>query len=161
MQSGACCFAGHKFLPEATIEKLVIRLNREIEKLLSEGVTNFISGGAVGFDQIAAALIVSKKEVGKNIRLIFALPCGNQNMLWNERQNFFYSGLLKKADEIIYISQSYTPFCIEQRNKYMVENSSHCICALRNEKSETGKTVRFALEKKLQVIHVADFFTNF
>ena len=36
---------------------------------------NFISGGALGFDQIAASLVITKKQQGLGIRLIFALPC--------------------------------------------------------------------------------------
>lgn len=43
---------------------MVKRLDREVENLIGLGVTNFISGGALGFDQIAASLIVAKKEMG-------------------------------------------------------------------------------------------------
>ena len=40
-------------------------------------VTTFLSGGAIAFEQIAASLIISKKDLGTNIRLVFILPCRN------------------------------------------------------------------------------------
>ena len=78
MQENICCFTGHRYLPPEKIEQIVMNLDREIEKLIGDGVTNFISGGALGFDQMAASLILAKKEMGKQIRLIFALPYKNQ-----------------------------------------------------------------------------------
>ena len=118
-------------------------------------MTDFISGGALGFDQIAASLIIAKKEIGKNIRLIFALPCKNQDEKWNEKQKKLYQELLPEADEVIYISEEYNDFCMRKRNNYMVEHSAYCICALLQEKSGTGQTVRYAKKKNLQVINVA------
>ena len=152
--STTCCFTGHRQLPANKIEKIVINLDREIEKLIADGVTDFISGGALGFDQIAASLIVAKKEMGKKIRLIFALPCKNQDAGWNEKQKELYHSLLGEADEIIYVSETYDPFCMKRRNKYMVEHSEFCIYALLHEKSGTAQTVRFARKKGLKIINV-------
>lgn len=77
--NNTCCFTGHRNLPAKKIEKIILNLDREIENLIAKGVTDFISGGAIGLDQIAASLILAKKEMGNaNIRLIFALPCKNQ-----------------------------------------------------------------------------------
>lgn len=155
MYENTCCFTGHRHLPADKIEKIIVNLDKEIENLITSGVTDFISGGATGFDQIAASLIVAKKEMGKNIRLIFALPCKNQDALWNEKQKVLYNGLLSEADEIIYVSESYDPFCMKRRNKYMVEHSAYCICALLHEKSGTAQTVRLARKNGLKVINVA------
>lgn len=59
MKKFTCCFTGHRNLPAGKIVKI---LDREIENLIDKGVTHFISGGALGFDQIAASLIIYKKE---------------------------------------------------------------------------------------------------
>lgn len=118
------------------------------------GVTDFISSGALGFDQIAAFLIVTKKEMGNtNIRLILALPCKNQDAFWNEKQKRQYKRLLDEADKIIYVSESYGSLCMKHRNQYMVEHSTHCICALLHERSGTGQTVRLARKKGLKIIN--------
>lgn len=150
-----CCFTGHRNLPANKIERIVMSLDREIENLIANGVTDFISGGALGFDQIAASLIVAKKEMGKNVRLIFAVPCKNQDAFGGEKQRELYQNLLGEADEIVYVSEEFDPFCMKRRNKYMVEHSAYCICALLHEKSGTGQTVRFARKKGLRIINVA------
>lgn len=149
-----CCFTGHRRLPKDKIEHIIIRLNQEVDNLISQGVTNFISGGALGFDQIAASLIVAKKEMGYNVRLIFTLPCRNQDEFWSVEQKRLYQGLLGEADEIIYVSEDYTDGCMKKRNQYMVDSSAHCICAQIYSIGGTAQTVRYARDKSC-IIDVA------
>ena len=156
MYENTGCFTGHRKLPANKIEKILMNLDREIDNFIAQGVTDFISGGAVGFDVIATSLIVAKKEMGRNIRLIFALPCKNQDANWDEKQKALYRDLLNEADEVIYVSEEYSPFCMKRRNQYMVEHSAYCICALLHEKSGTGQTVRLARKKGLKIINVVD-----
>lgn len=56
-------FTGHRRLPKDKIKHIIIRLNQEVDNLISQGITDFISGGAIGFDQIAASVITAKKEM--------------------------------------------------------------------------------------------------
>lgn len=109
----------------------------------------------MGFDQIAASLLVAKRKAGKNIRLIFALPCQNQDGKWDEKQKMLYRNLLNEADEIIYVSEDYDSFCMKRRNHYMVEHAGYCICALLHDRSGTSQTVSYAHKKGLDVINVA------
>jgi len=149
------CFSGHRVLSQKKVDKIVKRLNEEVDRLISLGVENFISGGAIGYDQICASLIVTKKQQGANIRLIFALPCRNQDEKWTDRQKQLYRLLLDEADETIYVSDDYTPDCMQKRNEFMVDNSAYCICALTKELSGTGQTVRYAKKQGLEIINVA------
>ncbi|MDR2933651.1 MAG: DUF1273 domain-containing protein, partial [Oscillospiraceae bacterium] len=135
---------------------IIKRLDSEIEKLISQGVTDFISGGAIGFDQMAASLIVAKKKMGRAIRLIFALPCHNQDIHWSAEQRQLYAGLLAEADEIHYVSEQYYDGCMKKRNRYMVKRSAFCVCALLRGFSGTQQTVRDAKQKGITVINVAD-----
>ncbi len=153
-KSITCSFTGHRRLPKDKIEQIVIRLNQEVDNLISQGVIDFISGGALGFDQIAASLIVAKKEMGHNIRLIFALPCKNQDAQWSFEQKRLYNNLLGEADEIIYVSEDYFDGCMKKRNKYMVDRSAYCICALIYPTGGTVQTVRYARKKKLRIIEL-------
>lgn len=155
MRESACCFTGHRSLPGDTILEIVGNLDRETDRLIANGVTEFLSGGALGFDQIAASLVVAKKEMGKHIRLIFVLPCKDQDALWSEEQKKLYRSLLCEADEIRYIAEEYDDACMEKRNYYMVEHAAYCICALLWERSGAGQTVRYAREKGLRIINVA------
>jgi len=156
MNTNKCFFTGHRRLPSDRIKEIVTTLDREIDNLISEGVTDFISGGALGFDQIAASLIIAKKKMEKNIRLIFALPCKNQDKLWTEKQKTLYKDLLGEADQVIYVSKAYSNSCMCKRNRYMVQNLDYCICALLHGVSGTGQTVRLARKSGLRVINVAE-----
>lgn len=154
MKNQTCCFTGHRKLPKDKIEQIVIRLDREIDDLISQGVTDFISGGTLGFDQIAASLIIAKKEMGRKIHLIFALPCKDQDRLWNAQQRKFYRALLSESDEIVYVSEKYADGCMKRRNKYMVDHSAYCICALLRPFNGTDQTVKCARRRGLKVINV-------
>ncbi len=149
-----CCFTGHRVLPEEKIEQIKERLDREVDILAAQGVTNFISGGALGFDQMAASVIIAKKHAGKNVRLLFALPCKNQDKYWSPDQRRYYRRLLVEADEIVNVSENYTDGCMEKRNRYMVDRSAFCICACSFWRSGTGQTVRYAKQNGLTIINV-------
>ncbi len=114
MVANACCFTGHRHLPVKNIQRILLNLDREIDKCIAKGVTTFICGGALGFDQIAASLIITKKEMGRKIRLEFALPCKNQETLWSAKEKAFYRALLKEADDIIYVSEDYDLSCMSK-----------------------------------------------
>lgn len=153
-KSKTCCFTGHRRLPKDKINHIIIRLNQEVDNLISQGVTNFISGGVLGFDQIAASVITTKKEMGYDVKLVFALPCRNQDEHWNTEEKKLYYGLLDEADEIVYILETHTDDCIKKRNQYMVDRSLYCICAQIYSTGETAQTVKYARQNSLKVISI-------
>lgn len=155
-ESKTCCFTGHRKLPKEQIEQIMKRLNFEVDKLIAKGVTDFVSGGAPGFDLLASSLIIAKKEMGENIRLIFLLPCKNHEELWQDQQRTFFQNLLAEADEVIYLKEAYYEGCAEERDCNMVNRSSYCICALAHPFGSTKKTIRYAREKHLHIINVAE-----
>ena len=93
---------------------------------------------------------------GSDVRLIFALPCKKQDELWSDAQKSLYRGLLAGADEVIYVSEEYSAGCMKKRNRYMVDRSVYCVCALLYPDSGTGQTVRYARENGLRIINVAE-----
>lgn len=68
------CFSGHHKLPE-DCTKLRQNLEKAIISLIERGVVFFGSGGALGFDQLAAETVLRFKEDYPHIRLIMVLPC--------------------------------------------------------------------------------------
>jgi len=137
------------------IQRIVNRLNNEVDQLIQKGVTTFMSGGALGFDHIAVSLVITKRQQGANIRLIFALPCRNQDEAWTDRQKQLYRSLLSEADEVRYLSEENTPESMSICNRYMVDNSLYCICAFKDKADGTGQTLHYAQEQGLQVINLA------
>jgi len=103
MVNKTCCFTGHRRLPTAKTEHIIKRLDNEIDNLIAQGVTDFISGGALGFDQVAASMIITKRQMGIKVRLIFALPCQEQDKDWSPEHQRLYHNLLREADEVYFI----------------------------------------------------------
>ena len=146
-----CCFSGHRKMSQQNIGQ---DLENAIEYLITEeGVKTFISGGALGFDTLAAFSVISKRDT-YDIKLVLALPCKEQDKFWTAAEKAEYKRLLKLADSVVYVSEAYTPDCMKKRNQYMVDQSQFCICFLENNRSGTGQTVRYAKEKGLQIIRV-------
>lgn len=62
----------------------------------------------------------------------------------------------ERADKVVYVSQIYTKGCMHKRNRYLVDNSSVCVCYLTENKGGTAYTVNYASSKDKMIINVAD-----
>lgn len=138
-----CCFTGHRVLLSPTGE-LEERLCTEMENLINKGVAVFICGGALGFDTLAAQTVLRLKGKYPFIKLMLMFPCRNQEVRWQEKDKTVYNDILKRADYIHYVSQSYGEKCMLDRNDCMVELAERCICYLRKNSGGTAYTVAYA-----------------
>ena len=62
MKNESCCFTGHRMIPASEKPLLYKRLTETAEELIAQGITKFFSGGAIGFDMLAADCILELKE---------------------------------------------------------------------------------------------------
>ena len=145
-QKNTCCFSGHRIVKSQDYDNILANLDKILETLYNTGITNFISGGALGFDTLAAESVIKLRSKYSNIRLILALPCKDQACKWNKIQKNQYTKLLGSADEVIYVSESYTPECMHKRNRFMVDNSSAVIVYILSMSSGTAYTTNYALD---------------
>ena len=125
-------------------------------------VTDFISGMALGVDMLAAERVILLREAGTPIRLVCAIPCDGQAARWRREDKDRYKRLCNEADEVIQLGHEYTPECMRERNRFMVNNSSHCIAVWNGEIGGTSSTVRLARKSKLHlyIINPTDFTVN-
>lgn len=82
------CFIGHRILAEDK-EKLSARLYALLVRLVTEqGITDYYTGGAVGFDALAALTVLKLRESYPEVILHLVLPCPfeEQSVKWNEDQ---------------------------------------------------------------------------
>ncbi len=149
----SCCFTGHRAISTKHRKILIEKLPGIIGHLFAQGITDFITGGALGFDTLAAQSVIRVKKQIPEIRLVLALPCKNQTINWNKRQVCDYEDILEKADEIIYVSEKYTPECMQKRNRFMVDNSSRCVFFMTSPRGGTAYTVKYALENDINMIN--------
>ena len=75
MRKNACCFTGHREILPEDREPLRTALLSEIQRLYAEkGVTEFYTGGARGFDTMAAEAVLKTREaLPVRLHLIFAV----------------------------------------------------------------------------------------
>ena len=151
-----CCFTGHRDIENRACPAVQIKLRHAIRQLIEEaGVINFIAGGALGFDTLAAETVLSLKEEYPQIRLLLALPCPEQTKKWKIGDVARYEKILAACDKYVYISDRYTPSCMYERNRFMIDHSAFCIAYLENgKKGGTSYTVFHAQKKGLAVINL-------
>ncbi len=148
--SRACCFTGHR---EITFqEKVAVKecLEKELEKMLEYDYRDFICGGALGFDTLAALCVlrIKRKYPGRDINLHLFLPCRNQTRGWSADDVAIYEALKKEADSVTYISESYCRGCMHKRNRAMVDSSGYVISFCKKTTGGTAYTVKYALENQ-------------
>ncbi len=149
-----CFFTGHRIIRNEHKSIMIENLNCAIKVLTQKGITHFITGGALGFDTLAANSVIDARKDNPQIKLILALPCKNQTNGWKQKDIVEYQRLLSLADKIIYVSEEYYNGCMQKRNRYMADNSSHCIFYMTSPRGGTAYTVKYAIEKDLELHNI-------
>ena len=154
----ACFFTGHRRLPAARVDEIKNLIWDEAERLINDyDVRYFISGGALGFDTIAAETVAELRELYPHIRLVLYLPCYDQSKRWDKKSRMRYDDMLDAADDILYVTESgYVDGCMQKRNMRMIEDAFFCIAFCILNSSGTGATIRTAADFGDKVINVAD-----
>lgn len=155
----SCCFTGHRIIPADRLRDVTAEVERTIRILAENGYRYFICGGALGFDTLAAQIVLRlRDELG--ISLILALPCLNQTDKWlgmkdGEEHIREYQRIKGLAAAVHYVSDFYTDGCMRERNRFMVDHASFCVAYYNgNPRSGAGMTVRMAMKDGIGVYNV-------
>jgi len=153
--SRSLCFTGHRVLSTTEAQSLRERLPMILEDFYQEGKSVFLSGGALGFDTLAALAVLQMRKKHPEIRLILALPCLSQADRWSEKDRTLYMRIKESADSFFYISDSYYPGCMQKRNRFLVESSDTCLCYMKQCRGGTWNTVSYAYDLHRTIINLA------
>ncbi len=153
-RSHTVCFTGHRLISQKD-EAAIARLAPLLEMIYQRGYRDFLCGGALGFDQIAAEHVVQLREKHPDVRLIFCLPCADQSNRWKEADCSHYEHLLYLSDETRVLSPYYYEGCMQVRNAYMVDRSYLCVAYMARLHGGTLSTVRYALSQDVPVVNIA------
>ncbi len=145
-----CAFSGHR---ELELDFNIKDLKEKILGLINIGYKNFLVGMAIGFDSECAKIIIDLKKTF-DIKLIACVPCKEQDKNFNFSQKKEYKYLIENSNEVIVLSENYTPFCMLKRNIFMIDNCSVLTCYLRKNKGGTFNTYNYAVKKGIQIIKV-------
>ena len=148
----SCCFTGHRIIKADDKPDIFERTIAVIRELYERGITNFICGGALGFDMVAADAVIYLREYQlRDITLELVLPCRDQDMKWKNYERKKYAEILKQADKITYIAEKYSPECMVRRNRLMVDKSIHCVAYIYKNFGGAASTVRYANDSDKQL----------
>ena len=149
-----CCFTGHRILPRGKEKQIFEKTKEVVIELIAKGVKYFGTGGAIGYDTLAAQVVLSLKEKYPFIKLIVVCPCKNQDAKWDESQKRIYRDILNNADKIVVLADTYYDGCMQVRNRHLVDNSKYCVCYLTRNFGGTCRTVKYAYKRGNTVINI-------
>lgn len=155
-----CCFTGHRKIDDDRLRPLSEVLDRTIESLIARGFWVYRTGGALGFDTLAALKILEKKEKYPQLRLQLCLPCRDQSKKWGDWNREAYAYILQNADEVSYAVETYRRGCMHERNRKMVQGSQCCVAYCMSEDGGSAYTLQYAKEHDLRVINLATLLMN-
>ena len=150
------CFTGHRELKESP-EFLFHKVLEKTEQLIRQGYVYFAAGGARGFDAIAAQAVLKLEEKYPHIRLILVLPFPRPYVReggWTQEDIRRHEEQKKRASQVIYTRKAYGVGCYYQRNRYLVDFSSVCLCYQYKNTGGTAYTVSYAKEKGRKIIPI-------
>ena len=154
------CFTGHRSIDYNVSVQIPKALKRCLTDLIERGAVRFRTGGAMGFDTIAALCVLELKEIYPHITLELKLPCRDQTRNWDSRSVTVYNYILKRADSVEYVSESFTASCMHERNRRLVDGSDVCVAFLNKSSGGSAYTFGYALERGLEVININDVLKN-
>lgn len=149
----SCAFTGHRSIPLLDYEKIRDNTVAAIRNLISRGFRHFIVGGALGFDTLAARIVLKLREEHPEIRLTVAVPCEGQSDSWREEDRIRYEKIIEHADCAILLSRGYSRSAMLKRNRYMIDNAAVCVAYLNKSRGGTAYTVDYAKGRGLEIIN--------
>lgn len=139
-----CAFTGHR---KVDADFNIADLDEAIENLIKEGVDTFYNGVARGFDLLSAEIILQKKKNYPHIKLVVCIPCYGQEKYYTEEEKERYKNVCENADERVVLSEHYTRFCMQNRDRYMADLADVLIAYKRSDKGGTAYTVGYFMKK--------------
>lgn len=155
IQTNTCCFTGHRIIPNEALPTVKRALDFEIRRLYAVGVRNYITGGALGFDTLAAEAVINFKRERPDVLLILALPCGDHDAHWSDAQRKRSNVIKHHADLVHIIAPSYYTGCMMKRNRHMVDNSAYCVSYCKKSYGGTFSTLSYAKRKGLEITELS------
>ena len=156
----SCCFTGHRpgKLPWGYCEEdpRCLALKRRIadaaEAACAEGFRHFLCGMALGCDLYFCEIVLALRERYPDITVEAAIPCPTQADAWSPAQRARYRRLVDACDFETVVSAGYTPYCMQRRDRYMVDHASLLIAAFDGTPGGTRYTVEYAMSRGVSIV---------
>ncbi|WP_298035171.1 SLOG family protein [uncultured Dysosmobacter sp.] len=162
-RQSACCFTGHRpnKLPWGYDEtdprclELKRRITDAAEAAYDQGFRHFLCGMAQGCDLYFCECVLALREKHPDVTVEAAIPCPTQADAWPASQRERYRRLVAACDFETLVSAQYTPFCMQRRDRYMVDHASLLIAAFDGSAGGTRYTVEYAMRRGVSMVDLA------
>lgn len=144
----SCAFTGHRKMEDNFDAQL---LRSAVENLVGRGVVSFYCGMAMGFDLIAADVVLEVKKKCPQVRLIACVPCPEQQKYFPAAEKSKYERILPLCDRVEIIAEKYYKGCMLARDRFMVDNSDLVLAYMNKDDGGTAYTVRYARSKNKEI----------
>lgn len=104
----SAAFTVHRFYNFSQQEVIRERLTKAILEAYEHGISNFISGFAIGIDLMAAQIVQSLKPSCPGMTLTAAIPFRGQADRFKPGDRIVYDELIASADEVIILQNTIT-----------------------------------------------------
>ena len=149
-----CCFTGHRIIPAQVVPQLKAELAQTVTQLIDQGVTQFITGGALGFDTLAAEEVLRQRKAHPDICLHLMMPCKGQEKKWRLGDRMRYQKIARQADQVTCLAEEYYDGCMLKRNRAMIEASAYCVVYCTRTKGGTVYTANRAERAGLHMTYL-------
>lgn len=156
-----CCFSGHRppRLPWGSQEsdprclELKARLAQALAEAYDEGYRHFLCGMAQGTDLYFCQAVLDLRRVHPEITLEAAIPFTGQADRWPAADRQRRQALLDQCDLETVVQHTYSPGCMNRRNRYMVDRASLLIAVYDGiPQGGTLNTLAYAMRKGVRTV---------
>lgn len=156
-----CCFTGYrpqklpfKSMDSEDYKKFENALISEILAVCGEGCRTFYTGMAMGFDILAAEIILLiKNAYDIPMKLVCVIPFVGQEDTFDDIWKQRYNRVLNACDEKIILSDKYYQGCYQNRNIYMVDNCDYVLTWFNGKAGGTMNTINYAIKKQRHIFN--------
>jgi len=119
-----------------------------------------ISGMALGIDQAFVDFLTTTyqrcaRTKAYSLKVTAAVPCRGQELKWPIRSREEYHRLLALCNNVHYVTNgSFTPSCMEERNRWMVDNSDAVIAVWDGKSGGTANCIRYAKKQHKTIYYI-------
>ena len=162
MNNKTCCFTGHRadklpwrdneYAPACMALKAAIV--DVLATLYASGYRHFICGMATGADVYCGEAVVALRSEHPDVTLEAAIPYAGQESRWPQRWKDRYFRLAEECDKLTVLHQTYTPDCMMDRNRYMVDASQLLVAVYNGSPGGTRNTMLYAMRRGIEIIEL-------
>ena len=153
----SCCFTGHRpaKLPWGYNEsdprcvKLKERIADAVLLAYQEGYRHFLCGMAQGCDLYFCELALALRQRHGDVSVEAAIPCPTQADGWPRAQQERYRRLVAACDYETLVQSSYSPGCMQRRNRYMGDHAALLLAVHNGQPGGTRRTMEYAMRRGL------------